>query len=198
MDIPQIGFVLAILSALTLSAGRNYRWNLAALAGIYLGVFTLLPEDWSPAQSAIMLVGGWMAVAILGAAHTAPAAPDEETAAADAGLVFRGLVFGLVLLMAWSVSDGTIDWIPGISYQAAVVGILLAGAGLVRSGLVPDPLQVVVSVLMAYAGFEILYAALERSVLVTALLAAANLCLALVGAYLAAGENPPAGTEERP
>jgi hypothetical protein len=38
--------------------------------------------------------------------------------------------------------------------------------------------------LTVLSGFEVLYAAVENSILVAALLAAVNLCLALVGSYL--------------
>jgi hypothetical protein len=45
------------------------------------------------------------------------------------------------------------------------------------------------------SGFEILYSAVEGSILVAALLAVINLGLALVGAYLMIAENAPQETE---
>ena len=47
-----------------------------------------------------------------------------------------------------------------------------------------DPLRMVIGLLTFLAGFEVLYAALEVSVLVAGLLAAINLGLAMAGAYL--------------
>ena len=45
------------------------------------------------------------------------------------------------------------------------------------------------------SGFEILYAAVEGSILVAALLATINLGLALVGAYLLIAQHPEPGSE---
>jgi hypothetical protein len=45
-------------------------------------------------------------------------------------------------------------------------------------------MRVIVGLLTVLSGFEIIYAAIESSVLVTGLLAGVNLGLALVGAYL--------------
>jgi hypothetical protein len=45
-------------------------------------------------------------------------------------------------------------------------------------------MRVIVGLLTVLAGFEILFAAIENSILVAGLLASVNLGLALVGAYL--------------
>jgi hypothetical protein len=50
--------------------------------------------------------------------------------------------------------------------------------------LTSDPLRVIIGLLTSLSGFEIIYAAVETSTLVTGLLAGVNLGLALVGAYL--------------
>jgi hypothetical protein len=55
---------------------------------------------------------------------------------------------------------------------------------LLHLGLTAQPLRVVLGLLTVLSGFEILYAAVESATLVAGLLAAVNLGLALVGAYL--------------
>jgi hypothetical protein len=56
--------------------------------------------------------------------------------------------------------------------------------GLLQLGMTTHPLRVVLGLLTLLSGFEILYAAVEVSVLVTGLLALINLGMALVGSYL--------------
>jgi hypothetical protein len=56
--------------------------------------------------------------------------------------------------------------------------------GLLHLGISAQPFRVVLGLLTVLAGFEILYAAVESSTLVAALLSAINLSLALAGAYL--------------
>jgi hypothetical protein len=68
---------------------------------------------------------------------------------------------------------------------------LLVTLGLLHLGLTTSILRVVLALLTVLSGFEILYAAVEGSILVAGLLSVVNLGLATVGAYLlvaAAGE----------
>jgi len=62
--------------------------------------------------------------------------------------------------------------------------ILLIGMGLVHLGMTTRPLRVLIGLLTTLSGFELVYAAVENSVLVAGLLAIVTLGLALVGAYL--------------
>jgi hypothetical protein len=57
------------------------------------------------------------------------------------------------------------------------------GVGLLHLGMTTRPFRVIIGLLTVLAGFEILYAAVESSVLVAGLLAAINLGLALLGSY---------------
>lgn len=183
MDWELAGLILCTLSGLVLFVSRNWRWNLLSLSLIYPGGFMLLIDHWPVEQSAILLVGGWMGAAVLGATRQAD---DFQQPARDAGVVFRLLLFSLLLLVAWSASEGAGVWIPGISQEAAMAGILLAGSGMVRTGIVREPLQIVLSLLALIAGFEWVYAFVESSALMTALLAVVNLGLAVTGSYLTA------------
>jgi hypothetical protein len=74
--------------------------------------------------------------------------------------------------------------IPGIGLPASAASLTLISMGLLNLGITSQPLPVSLGLLMILAGFEILYAAVEGSVLVAGLLAAVSLGLALTGAYL--------------
>jgi hypothetical protein len=63
-------------------------------------------------------------------------------------------------------------------------GLLLIGFGLLHLGFSSRSIRVAFSLLTMLAGFEILYAVVEASTLVAALLALVNLGIALAGAYL--------------
>ena len=62
--------------------------------------------------------------------------------------------------------------------------LILIGMGLLHLGITSYILRVVIGLMTVLSGFEILYSAVEGSILVAALLATINLGLALVGAYL--------------
>ena len=74
--------------------------------------------------------------------------------------------------------------IPGISRPVIVGGLLLTGMGLLHLGITAEILRITLGLLTVLAGFEILYATVETSILLAGLLAIVNLGLALAGAYL--------------
>jgi hypothetical protein len=61
---------------------------------------------------------------------------------------------------------------------------ILISFGLLQLSLTSHPFRVIIGLLTSLSGFEIIYAAIETSTLVTGLLAGVNLGLALVGAYM--------------
>jgi len=63
-------------------------------------------------------------------------------------------------------------------------------------GITVQPLRVTIGLLTVFCGFEILYASIENSILVAALLSVINLGLALVGAYLITADQPVHKPEE--
>jgi hypothetical protein len=76
------------------------------------------------------------------------------------------------------------ELLSSISFVIQWGSFFLIGIGLLQLSLTSHPLRVVIGLLTVLSGFEILYATMESSVLVTGLLAGVNLGLALVGAYL--------------
>jgi hypothetical protein len=68
--------------------------------------------------------------------------------------------------------------------------------GLLHLGVTDHILRVTIGLMTVLSGFEILYATVEGSILVAALLAGINLGLALVGSYLLIASN--SQVEEEP
>ena len=74
--------------------------------------------------------------------------------------------------------------IPGIGLPVITGSLVLMGLGMLHLGMTIQPFRVILGLLTVLSGFEALYAALESSILVAAMLSTVNLGLALVGAYL--------------
>ena len=178
-----------ILFSATLSflITQDWRWNLAALALLYLGVFWLTQHHWTFSMSAVKLVTGWMVATILGITRSA-LDPELDSAPQhlswSQGRFFRILTAILALFLAISTAPTIINLLPGIGTVEVTGSLILLIMGLLLLGLTVEPLHVIIGLLTFIAGFEILYAAVEDATLVAALLAIINLGLALVGAYL--------------
>jgi len=183
--------ILVFLTSLILLIGRDWRLLLAALAVQYIGVLLLTALSWSIEIAAVKLVTGWMAAAVLGVAliYTPPELHAEGVLSRP-GMVFRIFAAALVGLVAFTWGGKLAAFIPEIAPAQAYGGFILILMGLLHLGLTNRPLRVILGLLTVLAGFEVLYAALESAALVTGLLAAVNLSLAMVGAYLLGSPIP--------
>jgi hypothetical protein len=99
-------------------------------------------------------------------------------------MLFRLIAAGVVGLAVISLVPGITDWIPGITLEQSLGGLILIGLGLLHLGWTANPFRVITGLLTVLTGFEIFYSAVEISALVAGLLAVVTLGLSLVGAYM--------------
>jgi hypothetical protein len=186
LQFPEIvlpALVLISLTGLLLLAGRSSRWLLLILGLQYLGVFLFVYLVWPIGLAMVKLAGGWIASLILGIGPVNTAWEEEERFTPSSS-IFRVIVALLVILTVFTLRERVQTWFPVVSAEALIGALVLAGLGLLHLGLATHPLRVVIGLLTLLSGFEILYASMERSILVAGLLAALTLGLALVGVYL--------------
>jgi hypothetical protein len=174
--------IVLVISTLFLLLSQNWRWSILALAVQYLAVFALVLQVWPFGLAAVKLVAGWMAGAVLGASQPA-AELVEEPQSSPPAVVFRFLVAVLVWILVYTVSRAFVALVP-LPSSLVMGAALLIGMGLMQLGMTTRPLRVLLGLLTTLSGFELIYAAVESSVLVAGLLAVVTLGLALVGAYL--------------
>lgn len=175
---------LLILTSSLLLISRNWRWTIASLSAQYVGVFILVSISWSIELAVVKLVAGWMAAAILGATQVGTPLEDFSEQARPTGSIFRLMAGGLVMLFVISLAPEIVSRVPVIRLDQVIGGLILIGMGLLILGLTSQPSRIALSLLIVVSGFEILYAAVESSVLVAGLLTLINLGLATVGMYL--------------
>ncbi len=178
-----IAVFLLMASSLVVLASQRWRYTLIALAVQYLAAFWLVAVLWPPLLAAVKLVVGWMAVAMISATRAEGELEEQEVFPGRAGQFFRLLAAAVVWLLVFSASSTAASWLPA---QNTVLwgSLVLIGTGLLQLGMTTRPLRVVIGLLTVLSGFEIVYAAVETSVLVTGLLAIITLGLALAGSYL--------------
>ena len=170
-------------AATALLLSRDWRWTLGTLAVAYIGVAWLTFAHWPIAMAAVKLITGWTACAALGMTQLdQPEEAGVETAWPQ-GRLFRVAAAGLAAMVTLALAMRASQWL-GISLPVTWGSLLLVGMGLLYLGLTAQPLRITVGLLTMLAGFEILYASVESSVLVATLLAVVTLGLALVGAFL--------------
>jgi hypothetical protein len=193
------GMILVFVTTFTLLLSRDWRWVLLAFFIQYLGVFLLVIGLWPLPMAVTKLVAGLISAAVLGTAWIGIGVDsngDEVSAlqyipftgssviTTQSGSIFRFFAAGIVVLAAISSMPTVVAAIPGIGGEQALGALLLIGLGLLHLGFTAHPFRVVVGLLTILSGFEVIYAAIESSVLIAGLLTAVTMGLALVGAYL--------------
>ena len=184
-----VGSILATSAGLLVS--RDWRLELGLLGLQYVGVFWLTNQHWPISMAAIKLVTGWMAIAILGITLlNLKDAPGEGEQFWPQGRLFRLFAAGIVTVIIITAVPRVEGIIPGIGLPVISGSLILMGLGLLHLGMTAQPFSIILGLLTVISGFEALYAALESSVLVAAMLSVVNLGLALVGAYLLTVPKP--------
>jgi hypothetical protein len=174
--------ILLGISSVTLFLSRSWRWRIGALAIQYLGVFVLISLSWPINMAAVKLVVGWMAGAILGVSRIDLVQEDVRRWPTER--LYFIFVASVVFLTVATIAPALTNWVPRININQTWGGLLLIGMGMVHMGFASRGLRVIISLLTFLSGFEILYAVVESSTLVTGLLALVNLGVAIAGAYL--------------
>jgi hypothetical protein len=183
--VPAVFLVLITSGGLLLS--RGWRIALAFLSVQYVGVFLLVAANWPIEQAFVKLITGWIAAAVLGLVYASADTDPTGNRNWPAGRVFRVLVILLIMITVWSIAPTVSGWIPGVSREVLSGGLLLLIMGILQFSLGIDPFYIVIGLLTFLSGFEVIYAAVESSILMTGLMAVTNLILALIGSYLIAG-----------
>jgi hypothetical protein len=131
-----------------------------------------------------------MSAAILGMTRSGLASPDSaEEEAWPRGRPFRLFAAGIVALIVTVVTPSVDTIMADAGFPVTSASLLLIGIGLLHLGITAHTLRVTIGLMTVLSGFEVLYSAVEGSVLVAALLAVINLGLALVGSYLLIASN---------
>jgi hypothetical protein len=183
-----VGVVVATSVALMLV--RDWRWSISLLALQYLAMFVLVLQHWPLGMASVKVVAGWMSAAILGMTRSGLSGTDSAEAETwPRGRPFRLFAAGIVILLVVVVTPNVDTIMADAGFAVTGGSLILIGMGLLQLGITAHILRVTIGLMTVLAGFEILYSAVEGSVLVAALLAAINLGLALVGSYLLIASN---------
>lgn len=180
-----IAVIVLLITSTGLLIVRDWRWSMILLAIQYLGMFVLTIQHWPIGMASVKLVSGWMSAAILGMTCSGfPAQALEEEGIWPRGRLFRLSAAGIILLIVSLVTPTADTIMADAGYAITGGSLILIGMGLLHLGITSYILRVVIGLMTVLSGFEILYSAVEGSILLAALLATVNLGLALVGSYL--------------
>ncbi len=189
--------IVVTVTSVGLLLARDWRWLIIYLATQYFGMLILTLVHWPLGMASVKVVAGWMGAAILG--MTRSGLPREDKAdksnTLPRGRLFRLFAATVVIVIVASATPRIDAIMANAGYAVTAGGLLLIGMGLLHLGVSNHILRVTLGLMPVLAGFEILYATVEGSILVAAMLAVINLGLAMVGSYLLIASNAEEETE---
>ena len=186
-----IAVVLIVITSVGLLLARDWRWSITLLSIQYVAMFVLILQHWPLGMGSVKVVAGWMAAAILGMTRSGLSNESlNEEAIWPRGRLFRIFAAGIVVIIVAGTTPSVDTIMADAGFAVTTGSLLLIGMGLLHLGMTTDILRVAIGLMTVLSGFEIIYSAVEGSVLVAALLAVITLGLALVGSYLLLASNP--------
>jgi hypothetical protein len=190
---------LVFATSTTMLISRDWRISLGALATQYIAAFWLVTRHLPFVMGSAKLITGWMVVAALGMTLLGLSSTEDnnEESFWPRGQWFRIILISIVAFVAAGSTQRIEALIPGLGLQVIAGSIFLIGAGVIHLGVTSDLFRVILGLLTLLTGFEILYAAIESSILVAGLLAVTNLGLGIVGSYLLIAGSSSTEVEEQ-
>jgi hypothetical protein len=170
--------LLAGLSSLILFINKKWRWNILAMASIYVSVFWMVLQVWPIGLAVVKLIAGWMAGAILGSSIK----EDSDLLVEDKNVEqrFKLVIVLIIWIFSFSIMQSIKIRLP-IPDPLIWGGVLLIIMGILQIGMSLRPIRIIFGLLTAFSGFEVLYAGVEQSVLVAGFLVIITLGIALIG-----------------
>ena len=177
---------ILLLSAAINLVRRQWTLNIFALGLQYICIFLLILEVRSAFLAGIKLIVGLMVSLMLYLTLKSSGLIESTLLRrhVTSGEIFRGTIALLLALISFLAAPALQQSAFPQSSQlllTASLGLILFG--LFQMGTITEPLYLVIGLLTFLSGFELLYASLEISRLLEALLTAVNLSLALVGCF---------------
>lgn len=185
----SVGVLLIGLFWLQLSDSR--RSLVIAYSVVVLMVFSINIQFWTFGFALSKLITSIMAIVVMSLA------PDYgellESSGSRTGRVFRSMGLAFCLLLVIFTLNKTTAYLS-LTVDQTLPALAILFCGFLMLGISREPFRIIIGLLTILVGFEILYGAIEQSLLVNGLLAAVFLLIAVVGSYLI---TPPEAEDER-
>jgi hypothetical protein len=175
--------VLLAVGCLFVAYRSDWRGMVTALALFYFVQFVIVLYSSSPLMALVDLALGWGSVGIIAFTflNIKPRLPEQAVAG---GVSFRVISSFFFILSGFALSFTASYWITQLPFLHLAAGIILMLAGVLNLNFYHQPWQVILSILIVLAGFEIIEYGLENSLLLVLLIGLVKGSLSLALAFI--------------
>ena len=177
--------IVIFAACLALFVFPTWRRALIGLGVLFLMAFVFYLQVWPFTMSAVKLITGWMVVVTL---FFSPIQEEFPEPGISGHQLFKLGALVLIWVVAFLITSKVNQYFQ-IKPEILFAAIAIFGTGLLQLGMTTKPFYILTGILLVFAGFEVLYASIETSILINGLLALMNMLVALVGSYLLSLKN---------
>lgn len=189
--INYLSTTLLVIGLFWLLLSDSRRSLIIAYCVVAIMVFSINIQYWTFGFALSKLITSIMSMVVLSLASVSE--DQTEMQIRTTGRVFRAVGFGFCLLLIFFTINASTQFLS-LSIDQTLPALAILICGFLMLGISRDPFRIITGLLTVLAGFEIIYGAVEKSLLINGLLAAACLLIAVVGSYLI---MPVEGEEQR-
>ena len=176
-------------ASLILFLNLSWRWNIIALSIQYVGVFWLVLTLWPTGLAAVKLVSGLMSAAIIGSSASEELINSKTIQfSSKEEIRFKVVLWFVALIMVFAIIPKITSLLP-LSGNILFGSLILISIGLLQLSIANEPFRIIFGLLTVLSGFEIIYAGLERSVLVAGALSIITLGISFIGVFISQIRN---------
>lgn len=176
--------VVILVSSTGQLLSRDWKMSLIFLGCQYLGVFWFIQTIWPFNSAIVKLITGLIVCLALAMSQKNISSYTNVELSWPQGRLFRLFAATLIYLATLAISYQSSTWLGINNPIGTWASLILIGSGILQLGITTQPMRVIIGLLTLISGFEIIYAFVESSALVAAMLVLINLGLSLVGIYL--------------
>ncbi len=179
-------WILLIVLLVTLSGlymAQGWQNKIIWMAVQYFAVFLLVAQAWPTTTAAAKLLTGWMSLFVISGNFTGNPKAIGDPLPRGRRLFYGGLSL-LTAAIALYAAFQFPDWLPNKNPFMLSGGLMLISVHTIQVTLHENWLDIILGLFGFLAGFEIIYAAIETSLLLNLILSSITLLLALVGSYM--------------
>ena len=185
MNLMLLYFLLIVFFSGVMVLLDNWRIILALMGGIYIFGALMIQRYLDFTYVVVFLISGWLAISILVIAQmNSESAIAEENVHHLLNRFFRFFAVIPIFIISIVLGNKLLEIFDGLLLYPTILFIYLFGFAVFMAGFSVQSVRYIVSMLLFFMGFFVLYSSINASIFIIAMMSVVQIFVAMIGSYL--------------
>lgn len=185
MNLMLLYFLLIVSFSGVMVLLDNWRIILALMGGIYIFGALMIQRYLDFTYVVVFLISGWLAISILVIAQmNSESAIAEENVHHLLNRFFRFFAVIPIFIISIVLGNKLLEIFDGLLLYPTILFIYLFGFAVFMAGFSVQSVRYIVSMLLFFMGFFVLYSSINASIFIIAMMSVVQIFVAMIGSYL--------------